>query len=112
MSITCFIEYEINPFKHAEFELYAKNWGKIIPQCGGRLMGYFIPHEGDNKRAFGLITFASLADYESYRARLKSDNDAIENFRYAQQAQFILHEKRYFLKGVPESLTCDMELLK
>ncbi|KZN55811.1 NIPSNAP family protein [Pseudoalteromonas luteoviolacea] len=107
MSITCFIEYEINPFKHTEFEQYAKNWGKIIPQCGGNLIGYFLPHEGDNKRAYGLITFDSLADYERYRQRLKSDKDAVENFQFAQQTQIILHEKRYFLKGVPDTLKFD-----
>ncbi|TQF71091.1 NIPSNAP family protein [Pseudoalteromonas luteoviolacea] len=103
MSITCFIEYEINPFKHAEFEQYAKNWGEIIPRCGGNLIGYFLPHEGDNKRGYGLITFNNLAEYESYRERLKQDKGAVDNFQCAQKAQFILHEKRYFLKGVPET---------
>ena len=43
--ITCFIRYEIDPFQRDAFKLYAKNWGRIIPRCGGRLLGYFLPHE-------------------------------------------------------------------
>ena len=104
MSITCFIEYKIDPYKMAEFELYAKNWGEIIPACGGDLLGYFMPHEGSNYVAYGLISFNSLADYESYRTRLKIDKDGKENFDFAQQEKFILEEKRSFLKVVPETL--------
>ena len=29
-----------------------------------------MPHEGTNNIAFALISFASLADYEAYRARV------------------------------------------
>ena len=47
MTITCFIEYRIDPFKVSLFEQYAENWSKIIPECGGDLLGYFVPHEGN-----------------------------------------------------------------
>ncbi len=30
--ITCFIKYEIDPFKRSEFEDYARNWGEAIPR--------------------------------------------------------------------------------
>ena len=71
--ITCFIRYEIDPFQRDAFKLYAKNWGRIIPRCGGRLLGYFLPHEGTNNIAWGPIGFDSLAAYEAYRARIKAD---------------------------------------
>ena len=31
--ITCFIRYEIDPFKVSAFEEYARNWGQAIPRC-------------------------------------------------------------------------------
>lgn len=103
MTITCFIEYQIDPNKLDQFAQYADNWGRIIPECGGELVGYFLPHEGSNNRAFGLISFSSLAEYEQYRTRLKSDPQGRENFLFAQKEAFILEEKRSFLKAVPSA---------
>jgi hypothetical protein len=100
VTITCFIQYEINPFERDAFKQYAENWGRIIPRCGGRLVGYFLPYEGTNNVAWGLISFASLAEYEAYRARLKADGEARENFAFAQAKRFILREKRTFLEAV------------
>ncbi|WP_240657468.1 NIPSNAP family protein [Pseudoalteromonas rubra] len=77
--ITCFIEYQLDPSKLALFEQYARNWGEIIPRCGGELVGYFLPHEGTNFVAYGLINFASLAEYEAYRVRLKADQQGRDN---------------------------------
>ena len=45
--IACVIRYEIDPAQRAAFEQYAANWTTIIPRCGGRLIGYFLPHEGN-----------------------------------------------------------------
>jgi len=100
MKITCFIRYQIDPFQREAFKQYAENWGRIIPRCGGHLVGYFLPHEGTNNIAWGLIAFDSLAAYETYRARLKSDPEAIENFSMAQTKRFILSEERTFLEIV------------
>jgi hypothetical protein len=100
MSVTCFIRYEIDPFQRDAFEEYAKNWGRIIPRCGGRLVGYFMPHEGTNNIAWGVIAFESLAAYESYRARLKADPEGRENFGMAQSKRLILREERSFLTAV------------
>ena len=61
MTITCFIRYQIDPFQRDAFRLYAERWGRIIPRCGGHLIGYFVPHEGSNDEAWGLIAFDSLA---------------------------------------------------
>jgi len=100
MTITVFIRYQIDPFKRALFEAYAKHWLTIIPKCGGDLQGYWVPHEGTNNIAFGLISFPSLAAYEAYRTRLRSDADGAANFGSAEEHQFILAEERTFLRQV------------
>ncbi len=100
MKLTCFIRYQIDPFQRAAFAEYAETWGRIIPRCGGHLVGYFLPHEGSNDVAWGLIAFDSLAAYETYRARLKSDEEGRRNFALAQEKRFILREERSFLENV------------
>jgi hypothetical protein len=100
-AVVCFIRYQIDPFERAAFAAYAAAWGRIIPRLGGSLLGYFLPHEGTNDVAWGLIGFSSLAAYEAYRARLKADPEARENFALAQTRRFILREERTFLEGVP-----------
>src|ERR1700746_3638022 len=100
MTITVFIRYQIDPFKRAQFEDYAKRWLSIIPKCGGDLIGYFMPHEGTNNIAFALISFESLAAYEAYRARLRRDAEGMANFNFAEENKFILAEERTFLRKV------------
>lgn len=106
MKVTCFIEYKIDAFKLPDFTQYANNWGRIIPRCGGELVGYFLPHEGSNNQAFGIISFDSLASCEAYRNRLKQDPEARENFEFAQDKQFILEETRRFLTPVESTYWC------
>lgn len=100
MTIACVIRYEIDPFQREAFRLYAENWGRIIPRCGGHLVGYFLPHEGTNDVAWGLIAFESLAAYEAYRTRLKSDDEGRANFAMAQDRRLILREARTFVEVV------------
>jgi len=102
--ITCFIRYQIDPFQREEFKKYAENWGRIIPRCGGRLIGYFLPYEGTNDVAWGLIAFESLAAYEAYRARMRSDPESRENFMMAQNKRLILREERNFVEIVEGTL--------
>ena len=99
-TIVCFIRYQIDPFQREDFATYAENWGNIIPRCGGHLIGYFMPHEGTNDVAWGLIGFPSLAAYETYRARLKADPDARANFLLARSKRLVLREERTFLSVV------------
>ncbi len=100
MTITCFIRYQIDPFQRDEFKKYAESWGRIIPRCGGQLVGYFLPYEGSNDVAWGLISFDSLASYEAYRARLRTDPEGRANFALAQSKRFILREERTFVELV------------
>jgi NIPSNAP len=104
MTITCVIRYQIDPFQRDGFKKYAENWGRIIPRCGGHLIGYFLPLEGTNDVAWGLIAFESLSSYESYRTRLRSDPEARENFAMAQRQRLILREQRNFVELVDGTL--------
>jgi hypothetical protein len=109
MTITCVIRYQIDPFQRDEFKKYAETWGRIIPRCGGHLIGYFLPYEGTNDVAWGLIAFDCLDSYEAYRARLKSDPEARE-IAMAQSKRLILREERNFVEvvdgtlGIPSTL--------
>jgi NIPSNAP len=111
MTITCIIRYEIDPFQIDAFREYAENWGRIIPRCGGHLVGYFLPHEGTNNVAWGLIAFASLGAYEAYRARLKADAHGRANFAFAEAKRLVVREERTFVEvvggtfGVPAQLS-------
>jgi hypothetical protein len=104
MNVTCLIRYQIDPFQRDEFRKYAENWGRIIPRCGGHLIGYFLPLEGTNDIAWALIAFDSLAAYEKYRARLKADPQGRENFAMAQSKRMILREERSFVEAVGGTL--------
>ena len=98
--ITCFIRYEIEPYGRDAFETYASAWNEAIPRCGAELIGYFAPHEGSATTAYGIYSIESLAAYEAYRARLRDDPVARENFEFARQERFIRNEDRLFLKLV------------
>jgi hypothetical protein len=100
MTITCVIRYQIDPLQRDAFKKYAENWGRIIPRCGGHLVGYFLPYEGTNNVAWGLIAFDSLASYEAYKARLKSDPENREDAATVQTKRIILREERNFVEVV------------
>jgi len=108
--MTCVIRYQIDPFQRDAFKKYAEKQSSIIPRCGGHLVGYFLPHEGTNDIAWGLIAFDGLTSYEAYRARLKADSDNRENVATAQAKRLILREERNFVEvvdgtfGVPSAL--------
>lgn len=100
MKVTCIIRYQIDPFQKEAFREYAAAWGRIIPRCGGHLLGYFLPYEGTNDVAWALVAFDSLASYEKYRERLRRDSESLANFASAQSKRFILREERTFVEVV------------
>lgn len=104
MALTCFIRYQIDPFQLDAFEQYSKTWAGIIPRAGGSLIGYFLPHEGTNDVAWGLIAFDCLAAYETYRGRLADDPHAHANFEFARDRRLIQREERTFLKNIPGTI--------
>ncbi|HXE32235.1 MAG TPA: NIPSNAP family protein [Terriglobales bacterium] len=103
-SILCVIRYQIDPNQREAFQTYAATWGRLIPRCGGYLVGYYLPYEGTNDVAWGLVAFDSLAAYERYKARLRQDPEAQANFRFAQLHRIILREERNFVEAVPGTL--------
>jgi hypothetical protein len=103
MTIACFIRYQIDPFQREDFKAYAEAWGRIIPRCGGHLVGYFLPCEGTNDVASAVIAFENLSAYEAYRARLRADDEGRRNFAFAQEKRLILREERSFLEVVPDT---------
>ncbi|ONG55870.1 NIPSNAP family protein [Pseudoroseomonas deserti] len=98
--LTCFIRYEIDPFKVEDFEAYARAWGRAIPRCGADLIGYYAPQEGSATVAYGVYNVESLAAYEAYRARLRQDAEGGANYDFARARQFIRREDRLFLRPV------------
>ncbi len=76
------------------------NGGALFRVAAAISWAIFLPHEGTNDIAWGLIAFESLAAYETYRARLKTDPESIANFRMAQTRRFILREERTFAEVV------------
>jgi hypothetical protein len=101
MTLACLIRYQIDPFQRDAFRQYAERWGRLIPRCGGHLVGYFLPHEGTNDVAWAIVAFENLAAYEAYRGRLRVDEECRANFAAAQAGRFILREERTFLEVVP-----------
>jgi len=87
-----------------ESKKYAENRERIIPRCGGHLVDSFLPREGTNDVAWGLIAFDTLTSYEAYRALLKSDPEARDNFAMAQSKRLILREERNFVEMVDGAL--------
>lgn len=96
--ITCFIRYEIDPYRVDAFDQYARNWGEAIPRCGAELFGYFAPHEGSATTAYGVYSIPDLAAYQAYRARLRDDPLGRENYEFARKERFIRREDRIFLR--------------
>jgi hypothetical protein len=100
MKLTCVIRYQIDPFQRDAFRQYCENWGRIIPRNGVHLIGYFLPYEGTNDVAWGLIAFDSLAAYEAYKVRINADPEARANFEMARSRKLILREERNFVEVV------------
>ena len=98
--ITCFIRYELDPYKIEAFEEYARNWGQAIPRCGADLVGYYAPHEGSATTAYGVYHIEDLAAYQRYRARLREDALGKANYAFSKKEQFIRREDRLFLRLV------------
>lgn len=100
MPITCFIRYEIDPYKQEAFAEYGRVWGQAIPAAGAELIGYFGPHEGSATTAYGVYSIESLARYEAYRAKLAASELGRKNYEFARNERFILREDRIFLKCI------------
>jgi hypothetical protein len=100
--ITCYLQYEIEPRKLAEFEAYAKSWIALVDRFGGKHHGYLLPHEGPSDFATASFSFESLAEYERYREKIKTDEQCQRVFAFARETGCIRRHVRYFMRPVLE----------
>ncbi len=100
--MTCCLRYVIDPYKIEDFEKYARMWIPLVNKFGGTHHGYFLPHEGANNIALTLFSFPSLADYEEYRVKIKSDPDCQAAFAFAEKTRCIISYERTFMRPVFE----------
>ena len=98
--ITCMLEYRIDRRREAEFEQWCRLWLRLIPRFGGVHHGYFLPSEGHSDIALGLFSFASLADYERYRAEAAEDEEAMAANRFRDETAGVLSWNRTFFRPV------------
>ncbi len=98
--ITCYLRYVIDPYKLAEFETYGRLWIPLVEKFGGIHHGYFMPHEGANNIAYALFSFASLAAYEEYREKMKTDPECLAAFKLADESRCVVSYERTFLRPI------------
>jgi antibiotic biosynthesis monooxygenase (ABM) superfamily enzyme len=55
--ITCYLRYEVDPDKLADFEAYGAMWLELMPRFGGIHHGYFLPSEGESDVALAMFSF-------------------------------------------------------
>lgn len=100
--ITCYIRYQIDPYKTQEFEEYGRRWIHLVNRLGGQHHGYFLPDEGANNIAIAMFSFQSLSNYERYRERITSDDECRDALEYAEKTRCIVSYERSFLRPVFE----------
>jgi hypothetical protein len=88
---TCFIRYQVDPAKSAEFREYAHAWIALINKYGGTHHGYFVPatdkdslpnaafsfpglgSDGPSNIGVALFSFPDVAAYDRYRIAVAED---------------------------------------
>lgn len=98
--ITCYLQHQIDPYKREEFRKYAEMWLHLVPKFGGTHHGYFLPKESASDLAVALFSFASLADYETYRLESQSDPDCQAAYAFADETRCIVRLDRQLLEPV------------
>lgn len=103
--ITCFLKYQIDPYKLKEFEKYGKEWIDLVNKMGGDHHGYLLPHEGPNNIAYASFSFPSLADYEVYRMEFHKNDHCQKVMEEANNNRCIISYERSFMKPLFEGFT-------
>ena len=100
--ITCFLRYEIDPDRLADFEAYGKMWIRLVNRLGGQHHGYLLPLEGASDVALASFSFPSLAAYEQYRKAAATDPECQEAVAFASRTRCIRRWDRSFYRPVFE----------
>ena len=98
--ITCYLEYQIDPYKRDEFQQYAEMWLPLVERFGGTHHGYFLPKESASDLAVALFSFESLAAYEEYRDKSKQGPECRAASKFANDTKCIIRLNRQFLEPV------------
>jgi antibiotic biosynthesis monooxygenase (ABM) superfamily enzyme len=102
--ITCYLRYEVDPDKLADFEAYGAMWLDLMPRFGGIHHGYFLPSEGDSDIALAMFSFPSLAAYEKYREAANNDPDVQRAVAFAKETRcFTRYERSFFRPLFPKT---------
>ena len=72
----------------------------LLPKFGGTQHGYFLSKESASDLAVALFSFASLADYETYRLESQSDPDCRTASAFANETRCIIRLDRQFFEPV------------
>ena len=97
---TLCLRYTIDPNRLDAFRTYLDHELPVIEAAGGRILGYFLPTDfaGRTDTAYGLIDFASLAAYETYRAALAADPLHVRNVAALTGSGAVLATDRSFIR--------------
>jgi hypothetical protein len=102
--ITCYLRYEVDPDKLADFEAYGAMWLDLMPRFGGIHHGYFLPSEGESDIALAMFSFPSLAAYEQYRKDAGADPEVQKAVAFAKATRcFIRYERTFFRPLLPKT---------
>lgn len=97
--ITCHAKYVIDTDQLQAFELYCRLKISVVTRLGGQHHGYFLP-VGDSNIAYGVFSFANLAEYDRYCKELELDEAWVRMKALCMQASFILEYDRAFLQPI------------
>lgn len=100
LMVTCFLTYQIDPYKVEEFEQYGRVWIDLVNKMGGNHHGYLLPHEGANNIAYASFSFPSLTAYEVYRSELKENEECQRVLNEAKENGCIISYERSFMRPV------------
>ena len=116
--ITCFIKYQLNLEKLAEFRKYTEIWIDLVKKHGGIHYGCFLPDDGlddklnmsfsfpsigkvgDKHTAVALFSFATIDDYQQYREAVKTDPQCLAATQLANDSNCFISYERNFLKYI------------
>lgn len=98
MTVTCVVDYVIDPAKIEAFEEFGRRWMALVEKHGGEHHGYYLPSEGASDRALALFSFPSLAAYEEYRTLFGVDPEFIEADRIRDESGCVVRYDRTFMR--------------
>jgi hypothetical protein len=102
--VTCYLRYEADPDKLADFEACGAMWLDLMPRFGGIHHGYFLPSEGKSDIALAMFSFPSLAAYEQYRKDAGADPDVQKAVAFAKKTRcFARYERSFFRPLLPKT---------